>query len=199
MPNKEYFANAVKKHGITEGDGANADYLLSEYQKSTQGLDQEVAKQALEGGRMFGESDRKRYDELMAKRGEAKGKAQSHTGNTQVADTKVDQSQEVNQNNDINTNINGDNNTVRNTQDNSVRQYGGSSRVFNYNGGNSGGPDAPASAATMAGFYDVEDSPSANAGRLDRLIDQNTQTQKRLRSIAPESIIEPKQIDKRVQ
>ena len=37
--------------------------------------------------------------------------------------------QNVNQDNDINTNINGDNNTVTNNQDNSVGQYGASGRA----------------------------------------------------------------------
>lgn len=189
MASKEYFEDAIKRHGFAgKGDGGNSDYLMNEYQKNTQGLDQEVAMQALEGGRHFGDSDRQRYDELMSKRGQAKGKAQAHT----------EQSQDVKQDNDINTNINGDNNTVNNSQDNSVRQYGGSSRTFNYTGGGQGGPDAPASAATMAGFYDVDDSPSANASRLDRQIDQNTSTQKSLRANAPESFINPQKLDQRI-
>ena len=76
------------------------------------------------------------------------------------------------------TQIAGDNNTVTNNQaiDNS-RTYGGSSRIFNYQGSGNPATDTPVSAATMAGFYDVDDSPAANAGRLDRQIDQNRQNQ----------------------
>ena len=58
-------------------DDNTAEGLHKQYQQDTQGLDQEVAFEALEGGRFFGESDRKRYDELMAKRGQAKETAQT--------------------------------------------------------------------------------------------------------------------------
>ena len=80
------------------------------------------------------------------------------------------------------TQIAGNNNTVTNKQaiDNSVdnsRIYGGSTRVFNYQGSGDPTKDTPVSAATMAGFYDVDDSPSANAARLDRQVDQNRQNQ----------------------
>ena len=199
MGSLDYFEKVKHK-------GNKAENLQSKYQEATKGLDAEVAFEALEGGRVFDTSDRARYDELMAKRGQAKGKAQAQQakpastsdGNVQNADTSTGQSQSVKQDNDINTNINGDNNTVNNSQDNSVRQYGGSSRTFNYNGGGKGGPDSPASAATMAGFYDVDDSASANASRLDRQIDQNTSTQKRLRANAPESFIDPQKLDQRI-
>ena len=82
----------------------------------------------------------------------------------------------------IATEIAGSNNSVTNTQniDNSVdnsRSYGGSTRVFNYTGGSNPATDTPVSAATMAGFYDVDDSPAANASRLDRQIDSNRQGQ----------------------
>ena len=78
--------------------------------------------------------------------------------------------------------ISGNNNTISNNQniDNSVdntRSYGGSTRIFNYTGGSNAATDTPVSAATMAGFYDVDDSPAANASRLDRQIDQNRQGQ----------------------
>lgn len=78
--------------------------------------------------------------------------------------------------------ISGNNNTISNNQniDNSVdntRSYGGSTRIFNYTGGSNAATDTPVSAATMAGFYEVDDSPAANASRLDRQIDQNRQGQ----------------------
>ena len=63
-------------------DDNTAEGLHKQYHQDTQGLDQDVAFEALEGGRFFGESDRKRYDELMAKRGQAKETAQTYKNNT---------------------------------------------------------------------------------------------------------------------
>ena len=89
----------------------------------------------------------------------------------------------VDQDNDINTNIDGNNNTVVNNQDNSIRQYGGDNRSFNYIGGGSGSgnsyEDTPVSAATMAGFYDVDDSPAAQAKFVDQYTTMNRDNQKR--------------------
>lgn len=94
-----------------------------------------------------------------------------------VVDNNVDNSQhqEVNQDNDINTNITGDGNKTFVEQDNSVRNYGGDNRSFVYNssGGEGSLYDNPASAATMAGFYDVDDSPSAQAAFVDLYSDLN--------------------------
>ena len=183
MASKEYFQDAVKRHGFTgKGDGGDADYLLADYNKQTQGLDKDVALEALEGGRHFGESDRKRYDELMSNRGQAKEKAQvqqsSSTGdNNQNANTSVGQSQDVSQDNDINTNINGDNNLVNNSQDNSIRQYGGNTKTFNYQGGGDLN-DTPVSAGTMGGYFHDEDSPGKSASFLDRYMTQNRDYQK---------------------
>ena len=63
--------------------------------------------------------------------------------------------QKINQDNDITTTITGDNNTVTNKQDNSITQkvYGGSSRTFNYKGGDGESSlyDTPVSKATMGG------------------------------------------------
>ena len=108
------------------------------------------------------------------------------------------------------TQIAGDNNTVTNNQaiDNS-RTYGGSSRTFNYQGTGDLTKDTPVSAATMAGFYDVDDSPAANAARVDRQVDQNRQNQQfysDTSSIAQNTIdnaekntyINPAALDKRV-
>ncbi len=50
--------------------------LQERYQEATKGLDKDVAFEALEGGRVFDTGDRERYDELMAKRGQAKETAQ---------------------------------------------------------------------------------------------------------------------------
>ena len=72
----DYF-NKVKLTRTIQPEG-----LHKQYQQATQGLDQAVAFEALEGGRFFGESDRKRYDELMAKRGQAKETAQTYKNNT---------------------------------------------------------------------------------------------------------------------
>ena len=74
----------------------------------------------------------------------------------------------------------GDNNSINQetTIDNSSRVYGGSNRIFDYTGGSNPATDTPVSAATMGGFYDVDDSASANASRLDRQIEQNQDAQK---------------------
>jgi len=92
-----------------------------------------------------------------------------------------EQTQNVNQDNDINTTVNGNDNTVITEQDNSIRQYGGDNRSFTYNAGKGGNryEDTPVSAATMGGFYDVDDSPGAQAGRFDMWSTMNSDAQKR--------------------
>ena len=81
--------------------------------------------------------------------------------------------------------IKGDNNSVYQQQDNSSRTYGGSTRNFVYNGGgnegggSNGGYDSPASMATMAGFYDVDDSAGAQAKFNDFYNTSNNDAQKR--------------------
>lgn len=103
--------------------------------------------------------------------------------NNAVVDNNVDNTQEqrVDQDNDITTSINGNNNTVLNNQDNSIRQYGGDNRSFVYNstGGGGGLYDSPVSAATMGGFYDVDDSPAAQAKFNDMYSTMNRDNQKR--------------------
>ena len=90
------------------------------------------------------------------------------------------QQQNINQDNDITSHLNGNNNTVINEQDNSIRQYGGDSRSFTYNGGRGlTGGDSPVSMATMAGFYAPDDSPAAQAGRYDLWSTLNSDAQKR--------------------
>lgn len=74
------------------------------------------------------------------------------------------------QDNDQTSNINGDNNYVNQQQDNSVRNYGGDNRIFNYQGGGNSALDTPVSNATMSGFYDYDDSPAAQAKRLDQRV-----------------------------
>ncbi len=109
------------------------------------------------------------------------------------------------------TQISGDGNIAINQQaiDNS-RTYGGSSRVLNYQGSGDLTKDTPVSAATMAGLYDVDDSPAANASRVDRQVDQNRQNQQYYKestaNIAQNAIdsagknayIDPAALDKRV-
>ena len=90
------------------------------------------------------------------------------------------QNQSVQQDNDINSNITGNNNITNISQDNSVRNYGGDQRNFTYVSNNKNGfTDTPASMATMAGFYEVSDSPASNAAFIDRYSTQNFDNQKR--------------------
>jgi hypothetical protein len=90
------------------------------------------------------------------------------------------QTQSVQQDNDINSNITGNNNITNISQDNSVRNYGGDQRNFTYVSNNKNGyTDTPASMATMAGFYEVSDSPASNAAFIDRYSTQNFDNQKR--------------------
>jgi hypothetical protein len=100
-----------------------------------------------------------------------KGGYNSSTGANQSAQ-QVDSSTNLNanQDNDINTDIEGDNNYVYSRQDNSIRNYGGDTRVFNYQSSGNPALDSPVSAATMGGYYDVDDSPGARAARLDQEI-----------------------------
>lgn len=169
-------------------------------------LDQDLVKQAQQG-QNWDHNDQGRYDKLVA----AKQKAAAHQGgSTGKPENAIDQSitgkadsapsnqmvtnfdkqsvkpgsgqtQNVNQDNDINTNITGNDNTVINDQDNSVRYYGGNTRSFTYNGGKGGatGGDSPVSAATMAGFYAPDDSPAAQAKFVDMYSTMNRDNQKR--------------------
>ena len=117
----------------------------------------------------------------------ATGKPTNPVDNTVTADNdavktnhQITQEQNITQDNDINTNVTGNNNTVITEQDNSIRQYGGDNRSFVYNAG--AGPsymDTPVSAATMSGFYDVDDSPAAQASFMDRWTTMNRDNQKR--------------------
>ena len=89
------------------------------------------------------------------------------------------QSQSADQNNDINSQITGNNNFTQISQDNSVRNYGGDQRNFTYvSNNNNPYTDTPASAATMAGFYDVSDSPASSAAFVDQYSTLNRDNQK---------------------
>ena len=98
--------------------------------------------------------------------------------------TNGSQRQDITQDNDINTNINGDNNLVNNNQDNSIRQYGGNTKTFIYNGNANGNPyeNTPVSAGTMAGFFHDEDSPGSSAAFVDRYSTMNRDNQKRYKN-----------------
>lgn len=98
----------------------------------------------------------------------------------------------ISQDNDIG--IDGNNNQVN--QDNSITQtidsrdqsdnrryYGGSSRTFNYKGGDGESKlyDTPVSMATTGGFYDTDDSPAAASKFMDMYINSNILNQKDIR------------------
>ena len=141
-----------------------------------------------------------RKDERQAARQEAKERAQNakkqpeqnlmelpqpgSTGNQPVNNQEQtakigDQTQKVNQDNDINNTVTGDNNYTNINQDNSVRQYGGDNRIFQYQSNGNAGTDTPASMATLAGFYDVDDSPAKQAKFQDLYSTLNSDAQKK--------------------
>ena len=108
------------------------------------------------------------------------------TGNqpiNQEASVQNSQSQKINQDNDQSSVINGNNNYVNQQQDNSIRQYGGDNRsliVQNAGGGSTTQAlDGVATAATLGGFYDADDSPGAKAARVDQAQTMNADAQKR--------------------
>lgn len=209
MANKQYFQDAINRHGFAgKGDGGNADFLMADFKKKTQGLDQDLAMEAMQGGRMFGASDKKRYDELVRKRAEAKSRAQQAKGNNsnnnnqtatntgdiaQKTDIKNTQEQNVNQDNDITTTINGDNNRVFNEQDNSIRQYGGDNRSLVINEANTGNQkgsggyynsaDKAITMGTLGGFYAPDDSPAGQAKFVDQAQTMNRDAQKRYSNV----------------
>ena len=133
--------------------------------------------------------------------GQQQGKGFSNTFNPQ-------QTQNVAQDNDIQSTVTGDKNYVQNTQDNSIRYYGGDNRSFVYNSKGEG-PDTPATMATLAGYYAPDDSHGAQAARLDRNVTMNRDNQKKYAntsSIAEGAIaraernqyIDPNALDKRI-
>ena len=68
VANLQYFQKAIKRHGV----GGDASNLLRRYQTATKGLDSGLAFRALSGGRVFGDSDRQRYEKLLASRNKPK-------------------------------------------------------------------------------------------------------------------------------
>ena len=163
-----------------------AAQLIKNYEANTKGLDQAQAFKALDGGKGFDlqGGDKQRYDAMSR----AKEKAQNFSagsngsgsgGNSNNQEDIGNTSQTVTQDNDQTSSIVGDNNYVNQAQDNSVRNYGGDTRVFNYQGSGNPMTDTPASAGTMAGFFAPDDSPAANAARLDRQSTQNRDLQKK--------------------
>lgn len=208
----------------------------------TSKLDQELVKQA-QGGAMWDHNDQARYDALVAKRSEAKDRAnqrqakdktqpsvkqstqptvkniikptkENQTVNTdtrvQDNDTKISNTQEqnVNQNNDQTSTVNGNDNYVYQNQDNSIRNYGGDNRSFVYNS-NGEGPDTPATMATLAGYYAPDDSPAAQAKRLDQNVTMNRDNQKKYANTSHiaegaiaraqrNSYIDPRKLDERI-
>ena len=87
--NLGYFEDAIKRHG---GSPGNASDLLRKYQKATQGLDSGLAFKALSGGRVFGDSDRQRYEKLLASQNNSASSGGKKPGNVKgsVKDAKVD-------------------------------------------------------------------------------------------------------------
>ena len=167
------------------------------------GLDELLVSQALQGSN-FGEKDRARYDALLKEQnpgtdtdtnptppesaspgqgggGQTTGNVSGGTGSivspiSQDNDIAIDGNQNtVSQDNSINQ-------TVDNS-DNSRRYYGGSSRTFNYRGGDGESSlyDSPVSKATMGGFYDTDDSPAAAAKFMDMYVDSNILGQRDIR------------------
>ena len=166
-------------------------YDLSHIENLPAGLDPEIVSKTHQG-KGWGAQDQARYDEMIKKRGEAKGQAQQYINNrpqnqggskpkpysgndTAIANT---QTQTVTQDNDQQSSVVGDNNYVYQQQDNSIRNYGGDNRSFVYNS-NGEGPDTPATMATLSGYYAPDDSPGAQASRLDRHVTQNRDNQKK--------------------
>ena len=96
VANLQYFQDAIKRHGVP----GSASNLLTRYQTATKGLDSGLAFKALSGGRVFGDSDRKRYQDLLNKRRQAskpkpkpKAKPKAKAGGSvrgSVKDAKVD-------------------------------------------------------------------------------------------------------------
>ena len=87
-------------------------------------------------------------------------------------------SQNVNQQNGIDSTVTGDNNFVTNDQDNSIRYYGGNTTNFNYQGSGEG-PDTPATMMTLAGIGKPQDSPADTARFIGKYSDLNSDAQKK--------------------
>ena len=122
-----------------------------------------------------------RYKSLQSKSTPATNSSYSRTsiGNSKVPEGAF---QDIQNDNDVENSFNNNTGEIDYYQDNSVdqRYYGGSSRTFNYTGGDGMDRlyDSPVSMATMGGYYDVDDSPAAGASFIDRYTDQNNLNQR---------------------
>ena len=83
--NLQYFKDAIKRHGGSPGNAAD---LLRKYQKATKGLDSGLAFKALSGGRVFGDSDKKRYQDLLKKKNASQPSKGSQPGKPNPSPTK---------------------------------------------------------------------------------------------------------------
>ena len=115
----------------------------------------------------------------------------------------------------------GDNSYNHQVIDNSVTQYGSSDRILNIQGGNTGNQngdgsgtltdtlDGVATAGTLAGFYDVDDSPGAQAQFVNHYNDLNKKAQNEfndpstyamsaIKLADQNSTIDPNKLDKRI-
>ena len=167
--------------------------------KGIEGLDRDTVLRAFQGDE-FGADDRARYDQMIKKQQGDNPKAQPKptprpAPKSVSRDVKSEGSgisSPISQSNPID--IKGNDNEVN--QDNSITQtvdnrdqsdnrrfYGGNTRIFNYEGGDGESSlyDSPVSLATMGGFYDTDDSPSAAAKFIDQYIDSNMLGQKDMR------------------
>ena len=133
-------------------------------------------------------------------------------------DTNIENSQSMdNWTMDNDNQVNqGDNSFNYQQIDNSVRQYGGDNRSFVWNSANTGvsdgsmgGLDGAATAATLGGFYDVDDSPAAQAKFVDMHNTINIDQQKRFSNADPyaqmaieqaarNTTIDPNKMDQRI-
>ena len=122
--------------------------------------------------------------------------------NNAVVENNIDNSMEQNidQDNDQTSTVTGNNNTVIQEADNSIRMYGGDNRTFTYNstgGGEGQMYDTPGTMATLGGFYDVDDSPAAQAGFTDLYSTLNADNQKRYAGDAMKTFAKYGSIDAR--
>lgn len=118
--NTNYFNEAMKRHGVS----GNADDLKARYDKATAGLDPELAFKALDGGRVWGESDQKRYDELLKQ----KNGGGSSSGGGMNMNSQTDSS--------INNSFNKDDHSINdsfNTTDNSINDSYNTTDSYNTN------------------------------------------------------------------
>ena len=229
------YQDMAKGHKISDHDvGKGFNISDVKYLRSQGYSDKEIAKHAHQSVTQGGKRHGNAMSKFMDKQGyldyyhgdwkAAKGKAQAHinnSGNTDINDSfnttteiKKTQEQNVTQDNDINTNIDGNNNYVNNQQDNSIRQYGGDNRtmVINTNGKGSltNQLDGAATAGTLGGYWDVDDSPAGQQKRLDRHVTSardyskkyaNTDyiSQGAISRARQNSFIDPGAMDKRIQ